>query len=229
MLSRYQMFRGERKEAHTEYYLRRQFFTTSLLQSAGSNQHKMDPVWPPAPPVLVDFFFFCKQLESSACLSSLAAVWVACPVWQDFNYQVWLHSPKPTAKRNISMLQIVAWQSGVRLRYGDCAHRSLRFIYSLFSLFCFAWCHSGLCDIKGSFQLCRRSDAQQETSPAVCVSLASCLSGTSCLGRRGVHTACMCSSVLSTGKCVFMQSYFLYPVPYLEILHPRCILQRGQD
>lgn len=83
------------------------------------------------------------------------------------------------------MLQIVAWQSGVRLRYGDCAHRSLRFIYSLFSLFCFAWCHSGLCDIKGSFQLCRRSDAQQETSPAVCVSLASCLSGTSCLGRRG--------------------------------------------
>lgn len=44
MLSWYQMFRGERKEAHTEYYLQRQFFTTSLLQSAGSNQHKMDPM-----------------------------------------------------------------------------------------------------------------------------------------------------------------------------------------
>lgn len=85
MLPQYQMFRGKERR-HTEYYLWWQFFTTppcaeSWLKPAEDGSYVTTCS-------SGAFFFLCKQLVSSACVSSLAGVQVACPVQQDFNYQV---------------------------------------------------------------------------------------------------------------------------------------------
>lgn len=57
---------------------------------------------------------------------------------------------------------------------------------SLFSIFPFApaWGHSGLWNITGSFQHCRRSNAQ-ETSLAACMSLACAPQALQCLWEKG--------------------------------------------
>lgn len=128
-----------------------------------------------------------------------------------------MHSPKLTAKRNISTLQIIAWQSQVRLTWGLCSFKPPVYLFSIFPL-ASAWCHGGLWNIKGSFQHCRRSDAQ-ETSLDGCMLLALCPSGTSmpmgegrvkcafslCSTHRYTHTR---TSVPSTRRVCFYAVLF---------------------
>lgn len=74
-------------------------------------------------------------------------------------------------------------ESGVRLTWGQCSCKPLVYLFSIFPL-ASAWCHGGLWNIKGSFQHCRRS-AAQETSLAACMLLACVPQALQCLWEKG--------------------------------------------